>query len=342
MPSSGPQWVMLTANPSHNWFYKELVQPYLLWLKTGQRTEKLLVYEDTKLPILELFESDTYANKSNLSDDYIRTLEATFKGQMRDRYLLGKWVAFEGLVHPDYDHVTHTLTRKDAEHYLADCLLHHVQVQVIEAYDFGIVSPSCYLLAFVDHMGRVIVLDGYYKTDFSYDKQPDEIRRIRAKYSGMLMFNGRIHADPAIFKKVVVAGLRETGSTIAKLFEEMGLWMRPASNDIVTGIAKVNSYLNGRKGIPHIITGEDPGPLIYFCDDLPFIQDEFNTYYWKQNPLGQRIDEPADTNDHAMNTLKYMLSYLPDVSKIVTPKEALPKKWMQWHEVEMGDRSSGA
>jgi hypothetical protein len=75
---------------------------------------------------------------------------------------------------------------------------------------------------------------------------------------------------------------------------------------------------------------------------MPFIQDEFNTYYWKQNPLGQRIDEPADTNDHAMNTLKYMLSYLPDVSKIVTPKEALPKKWMQWHEVEMGDRSSGA
>lgn len=337
MPSSGPQWVMLTANPSHNWFYKELVQPYLLWLKTGQRTEKLLVYEDTKMPILELFESDTYANRTNLSDDYIRTLEATFKGQMRDRYLLGKWVAFEGLVHPDYDHTTHTLSRKDAENYLADCLLHHVQVQVVEAYDFGIVSPSCYLLAFVDHMGRVIVLDGYYRTDFPYDKQPDEIRRIRAKYSGLLMFNGRIHADPAIFKKVVVAGLRETGSTIARLFEEMGLWMRPASNDIVTGVAKVNSYLNGRKGVPHIINGDDPGPMIYFCDDLTFIQDEFNTYYWKQNPLGQRIDEPADSNDHAMNTLKYMLSYLPDVSKIKVPAEELPKKWMFWHELDTDD-----
>ncbi len=342
MPASGPRWLMLTANPSHNWFYREIVQPYLLWLKTGQRTEKLLVDADTNTPIVELFESDTYANKHNLSSDYIASLESTYKGQMRDRYLLGKWVAFEGLVHPDYDPSVHTLSREEAENYLAECLLSHVQIQAIESYDFGIVSPSCYLVGFVDHLGRVIVLDGYYQADFSYDKQPQAIRDIRAKYAGLLMFSNRIYADPAIFKKVVVAGMRETGSTIAKLFEDDRIFMRPASNDILTGVGKVNGYLSGRRGFPHLMTGDDPGPLIYFVDDLAFIGDEFSSYYWKQNPLGQRIDEPADAQDHAMNAVKYLLSYLPEVSKIVVPADALPPKWLYWHEVEMDYKGDGA
>src|SRR5260221_7867240 len=143
MPASGPRWLMLTANPSHNWFYREIVQPYLLWLKTGQRTEKLLVDADTNTPIVELFESDTYANKHNLSSDYIASLESTYKGQMRDRYLLGKWAAFEGLANRDYDPSVHTLSPKAAENYLAECLLSNVQLQAIESYAFGIVSPRC-------------------------------------------------------------------------------------------------------------------------------------------------------------------------------------------------------
>jgi hypothetical protein len=340
MPASGPRWLMLTANPSHNWFYKELIQPYLLWLKTGQKVEKLLIDSDTGLPLMELFESDTYANKANLSHDYIVGLEATYKGQMRDRFLLGKWVAFEGLVHPDYDPAVHTLSRAEAENYLAECLLRHVQIQAVEAYDFGIVSPSCYLLGFVDDRGRVIVLDGFYQSDFPYNMQPQAIRDIRARYAGLLMFNNRIHADPAIFKKTVVAGMKETGSTIAKLYQDDKIYMRPSSNNIVTGIAKVNSYLAGKKGVPHIITKEDPGPMIYFVDDLAFIGDEMSSYYWKQNTAGQRIDEPMDAHDHAMNALKYMLSYLPEVSKIVVPESALPPKWQYWHETELGYKGS--
>jgi len=335
MPATGPRWLMLTANPSHNWFYKELVQPYLLWLKTGQKTEKLLVDAETRIPIMELWESDTYANKPNLSDDYIATLETTYKGQMRDRYLLGKWVAFEGLVHPDYDPSVHTITREEAESHLATCLLSHVQIQTIECYDFGITSPSCYLVMFVDDRGRVIVLDGYYKSNFSYDEQPQAIRDIRAKYAGLLSFTGRIKADPAVFRKSVIAGQKQTGSTIAKLFEEHFIYMKPATNDIIAGVTKINAYLAGKKGISHLVTSDETGPLLYFVDDLDFIGDEMASYYWKQNTLGQRIDEPMDGNDHAMNTLKYGLSELPDASKVIVPENALPPKWMFWHEAEI-------
>ena len=61
------------------------------------------------MPIIELCESDTYANKANLKPDFIATLETTYKGQMRERYLLGKWAAFEGLVHPEFDTARHVI-----------------------------------------------------------------------------------------------------------------------------------------------------------------------------------------------------------------------------------------
>jgi hypothetical protein len=90
MPSTGPRWVMLTANPSPNWFFKEIVQPYLIWKKSGVRTPKLIVDTETGSPIMELYEGSTYTNAENLPPDYIKGLESTYKGQMRERFLEGK------------------------------------------------------------------------------------------------------------------------------------------------------------------------------------------------------------------------------------------------------------
>ena len=334
MPSTGPRWLMLTANPSANWFYKEVVQPMIIYRDKGLRTEKLLVDRNTNEPIVDLFEGSTYTNAANLEPDYLRNLETTYKGQMRDRYLMGKWAAFEGLVHPEFSLEKHVLSRAQMENHLIDCLARHVKLTVLEGFDFGMVSPSCYLFAFIDDYGRVFVIDGYHKPEFHYTLQPDEINRIRGQFYGQLNARERIYADPAIFKKNNVGRYKDVAIPVARLFEEMGIDMRPGGNDILPGIAKVNAYLAGRHDIPHVITGEKPGPLLYVCDDLEFIQDEIFSYYWKRNPQGQHIDEPIDNNDHAMNTLKYMLSKLPVPSEISIPKDKLPPQWAFWHEID--------
>jgi hypothetical protein len=336
MPSSGPRWIMLTANPSPNWFFKEIVQPYLIWKKSGQKTEKLIIEEETGLPVMDLFEGSTYTNAANLPPDYIKGLESIYKGQMRDRFLLGKWAAYEGLVHGEWQRDVNMITREQAMAHLESCQRRHVKIKIVEGYDFGLTSPSCYLMGFVDDFGRLIIIDGYHKSGFHYTLQPEEIYKIRDSYAGYgLSFKEAIMADPAIFKKIVVAGIKDTGDTIAKLYQEEGLFTRPASNEIMAGIAKVNGYINGKHDVPHLITGEKPGTLLYMCDDLTFIEDEITSYYWKRNPMGQAIDEPSDTNDHAMNVIKYMLSKLPHPSKIEVPKSALPPGWMQWQESDI-------
>jgi hypothetical protein len=256
---------------------------------------------------------------------------------MRDRYLLGKWAAFEGLVHPGFDNQIHCISREQALKHLDKCLQRHVQVKMVEGYDFGIVSPTCYMLGFVDDVGRMFIIDGFYLPEFSYDLHPQAIFDIRSRYTGRLVADDPIDADPAIFRRMVIAGRKDTGDTLAKLHRDAGLIMKPASNDVVAGIAKVNSYLSGLQHIVHPITGERPAPLLYVVNELEWFQSEISAYYWKRNPQGQNIDEPVNSNDHAMNTLKYMLARLPEASKVVIPERALPPQWTYWHEMDVGD-----
>jgi len=332
-PASGPRMLFVGCNPTRNWVYRELIAPLKLWKDKGIMTEKLLVDKETMQPIMELYESDVYANKDNLDPDYIKTLETSYKGQMFDRYVMGKWVAYEGLVHPAFDPAIHFLSRQDIMDYLIELKQNHVEVRALEGYDFGNTSPSCYVLAFVDNWGRVIIVDGFYLPDFNYQHQPAKVNEIRLKYMGLINFEDPIIADPDIFRKKVVAH-RDTGTSIAKLLTEGGMDLRPGFNDIVSGIAKVNAYLSDKIGCRHLLTGEPNGPMLYVCDDLTWYEGEITNYYWKKNPFGEKIDEPQDTNDHAMNTTKYLLSFLPEPADVVIPTKLLPPDWMFWREME--------
>lgn len=337
MPSSGPRWLMVTANPSHNWFYKEIVQPYIIWRDKGIRTEKLLVDTETGVPIMDLFEGSTYTNAANLPEDYIRGLEAMYKGQMRERFLMGKWAAYEGLVYSEFNINIHTIPRRVMHQHLVNLARRHVKVRSIESYDFGITSPTCYLFGFVDDLGRVFVPNGFYEPNFHYTKHVPKILEIRRRYQDFVKFEAP-YADPAIFKKQIVAGHKVAdATTMAKLHADAGLRMVPANNDILNGIAKVTSYIGGSIDIPHLITGETPGPLLYVAEELEWYSDEFTNYYWKRNPQGKNMDEPVDGTDHAMDATRYLLSPLPDPSELVMPKNALPPGWMMWHEMEMSE-----
>lgn len=335
MPSTGPRWIILTCNPNMGWVYQELVKPFLLWKKTGRMSPELLVDEETNVPIMELYEGSTMTNAANLPADFIKGLRAAYKGQNYDRFVLGKWASYEGLVYEGYNPDVNRLTYDQIMDHLINCIERHVKVQVIEGYDFGLQSPSCYGLGFVDDFGRVFILDGYYKPNFSYEDQPREINKIRAKYNNLLNFEDAIRADPDIFRKKVIAGKRDTGSTVAKLLSVKGLTFRPASNIIESGIAKVSAYINGKADMPHPITGALGSPMLYIVDDLDWFNDEIMNYFWTKNTHGQRIDKPQDTKDHAMDMTKYMLCHLPAPSEVELPVAMQVPGWTKWHEAEL-------
>lgn len=339
MPNTGPRWMMLTCNPTANWVFKELIHPFMIWRDRGIKTPNLPVDPISGECILDLWEGSTYTNKDNLAPDYIATLEAMYHGQMRERFLMGGWAAFEGLVHGIFDIRVHGLTRQEALDHLNDCIIRHVRVRLVEGYDFGLSAPTVYMLGFIDDLGRVIVIDGFYKPNLNYTEHKNEIEMIRGRYlssfGGRLRCDDPINADPSIYKQQVVKHHGETGETIANLLEGDGLDIRPASNDVMPGIAKVNAYLADRFNVPHL-TQDDrlAGPMLYVVDDLSWFQDEIANYYWKRDSQGRLAEVPQEHNDHAMNTLKYMLAFLPQPSEIKPPIPIDQKPWMKWREVE--------
>lgn len=345
MPRTGPRHFIITCNPTRNWVYRKLIKPVHMYKETGLVTPQLLCIRDgkTEQPILDkdgkpqlligIVEGSTYENAANLEPDFIETLESTYRGAMRDRFLLGGWGSYEGLVYPTFDEVTHMLPYDDVMDYLGNLQQKFYDVNFIEGYDFGIAVPSCYLCGFADAWGNIFIVDGFYEKgeDMPVEDQRQAIKDLRDKYG--IYGNPPILSDPAIFRRTT-ATKRTIGQSTADILYDNGQGVRVVrgNNDILNGIIKVSAYLAHSRMHPHPLTGAHGAPHLYFTDNLQFVADEFTTYMWKTNSKGDREDLPRDKDDHAMDTIKYMLSRRPEIAKL--PEYAVPKppSYMKWQQ----------
>ena len=316
LPTTGPRWMVLTANPSRNWVYRELVRPVQLY-QQGFSQPNLMVNASGH-PVVELHEGSTYENKDNLPADYIAGLENTYKGQMRSRYLLGEWGAFEGLVYPQFDLNTHVLPHQWVERHLTNEIRGNRKIVMLEAYDHGLVVPSCYLLAFVDGHGRTIIVDGYYKAESTVEQSAKAIRSLRAYYSALgVSFRDMVYADPDVFRRKT-GDSKTIGVTVADMFwDEYRIMMTRGNNDIMNGIVKVQSYLSNSQFMTHPVTGHLEAPTFYVSDRCDYLINEATDYYWKRNPKGDYEDQPQDGNDHALDTVRYILTDRPAAAPLI-------------------------
>jgi hypothetical protein len=335
--------MLLTANPSLGWVYHKLVKPYhdfkagrynpdLLCERDRETQQPVLDAQGRPIPLIEVFEATTYDNAQNLPADFIAGLEAKYTGKMRDRYLLGKWVAFDGVVYQDYDAAVHRVSDRYLHAHLSALRDAGEQFNVVEAYDLGLTVPSCYLYALVDSQQNVYITDGFYTAPFDLQEQVKQMNAIRGNDN-----MDEINADPAIFRK----NSMQNGVPVApaQLFAERGIRMRRAPNERMSGIVNVMQYVRLQKTRVNPFTGEMGAPKLFFSDKLGFLHDEFNTYRWRRDRTDTSTDTTVDKDDHAMDALRYMLGGQVSpgrrTSKLV---RAVPPVVRQWHEQEDEDR----
>jgi len=334
MPRTGPRIFCITCNPTGNWVYRKLVRPVHRYYK-GLMDKDLLLDKHTQEPLIEIYEGSTYENEANLEPDFIDTLETTYKGQMKQRFLLGKWASFEGLVYGDFTDDVHVIKHHILEDYYWSLVEGGYDVSIIEGYDHGLAVPSCYLLGFVDYFGNVFLLAGYYEAEKGVEWLADEIKDRRLQYQVPL--GTKIHADPAIFRRSGTEK-RTVGKSTAKLFADEGIQMVRGNNDIINGIQKVQGYVAPQRFHRHPLDGTYPSPFLFVSDELEFVANEMNEYYWRRDTSSELVDMPQDRNDHAMDTLKYMLSTRPPVSTLSPSAQVLKglvkPTYMTWQEGE--------
>lgn len=304
MPPVGPQWFRFGANPTRNWLYRELVQPFFTYKRTGLVTQKLLVDEETRKPLLNVFNAPSTANQKHTGKGYVQRMRSVFRGSMSKRFVDADWGAYEGLVYPEYDEAMHMVPHEQMQKYVLNGLAEDL-LGVVEGYDYGQVSPSCYLLGFFNDTGDVFIADGFYDARMNVQSQAKNIKTIRNSWK--VTPSDHIYADPDIFRGRNATATK-VGESIAALFRDFGIEMQRGANAIESGLDKVATYLNVDDMHMHPFKRGYGAPRLYITSKLEFWHNEIVDYYWNKNVQGENVDKPRDTNDHAMDATKYLFT----------------------------------
>ena len=348
MPKTGPRFLIFTTNPTANWVYRKVIKPVHdlnrglfnpdLLCQTDDDARPIMV-EGRPVPIIEIFEGSTYENRENLEPDYLKTLESSYRGQMRDRFLLGKWASYEGLVYGEFDMEKHVIPQAVVESYFWKLLNMGVDVEILEGYDFGIAAPSCHLFGFCDMGGNVFLMDGFYEAEKTIEWQAAQMNKVYDYYGGCRA--EKVLSDPDVFRRKS-GGKKVVGRTIADMFKDEDILLDRGNNDIMNGIVKVNQYLYSQRVHTNPITHDTGAPYMYVSDKLDFFINEITAYFWNKNTDGENIDKPQVKNDHSMDALRYMLSHRPSISRLLIK---LPQRNIvglhRWAEVDRSERLAG-
>lgn len=234
-------------NPMH-WFYQE-------WIKKSR--EKNCLY-------LHFLMSDN----PSLAPEVLKRYQSLYSGAFYERFVLGKWVAAEGLVYPEAAQGRYTEAPPGgvAEQYCISC-------------DYGTVNPMSMGL-WAKH-GET----WYREKEYYYSSRCQGIQLTDEEYYEALccLAGGR---------KIEAVIVDPSAASFIQCVKRHGRWkVLPAKNSVTDGIRKVHEAFKQGK----IKIGPD-------CTDT---LREFSLYRWEE---GQGKDVPKKENDHAMDDIRYFVS----------------------------------
>ncbi len=234
-------------NPRH-WFYNE-------WIKKAK--EKNCLY-------LHFLMNDN----PSLSESIRKRYESLYSGAFYERFVLGKWVAVQGLVYPFFnekEHTTGDLPDACSQYYIS-C-------------DYGTVNPASFGLWGL-HNGK-----WYRLKEFYHDSKAKGFQMTDKEYYDELV---NLAGDKRVEAVVVVPS---AASFMECIRREGKFRVVPAKNQVSDGIRKVSEKLKQGK----IIIGSS-------CTDTI---REFSMYRWDCNSVN---DTPKKEYDHAMDDIRYFVA----------------------------------
>lgn len=234
-------------NPKH-WFYEN-------WIKKAK--EKNCLY-------LHFLMTDN----PSLSPSVIKRYERLYSGGFYERFVLGKWVAVDGLVYPEAAKGKYTREPpvREFEKYYISC-------------DYGTVNPTSMGLwgLYGECWYRLDEL--YYSSRLEGNQLTDE-----EYYEKLLLLAGE--------RKIEGIVIDPSAASFAECIRRKGKFrVIPAKNDVLSGIRRVSSAMR-------------EGKIIISPVCVAAIK-EFSLYRWEEN---MTKDTPKKENDHAMDDIRYFVS----------------------------------
>ena len=234
-------------NPAH-WFYEE-------WIKKAD--EKNCLY-------LHFLMEDN----PSLSPTVIERYKKLYSGAFYERFVLGRWVAADGLVYPSLAKGGHTgeAPETEAAQYYISC-------------DYGTVNPSSFGL------WGLYGTKWYRLKEYYHASRQTGVQRTDEEYYDALC---ALAGDRAITAVIV----DPSAASFIECIRRHGRFrVTPARNDVIDGIRRVSDALNNSK--------------IVICPGCRDLLREAGLYRWDS---GAHKDTPRKEHDHAMDDMRYFVS----------------------------------
>jgi len=193
-------------NPYH-WFYRE-------WIKNAESKKALYIHF-------------TMRDNPSLSPEILKRYETLYTGTFYERFVLGRWVAAQGLVYPMFDYNANTAVENPkCERFYISC-------------DYGTVNPASFGLW--GSCGDV----WYRLKEYYYSSRREGAQKTDEEYYAELE---RL-ADGCKIEAVVIDP--SAASFIECIRRHGKFTVIPAKNDVLSGIRRVSDALRNKKILFH-------------------------------------------------------------------------------------------
>lgn len=235
-------------NPQH-WFYKEWIQ------KSDEKNALYLHF--------------TMKDNPSLSQKVIKRYENLYSGAFYERFVLGKWVAADGLIYPEAANGKYTFSPPDNEilSYFVSC-------------DYGTVNPTSMGLWGLHGDGI-----WYREKEYYFSSRREGFQKTDEEYyEDLCLLCGE--------EKISGVIVDPSAASFIECIRRHGKYrVIKANNDVVDGIRKVSDALRSS--------------LIRICPSCKDALREFSLYRWDSS---HGKDAPLKENDHAMDDIRYFVS----------------------------------
>ena len=247
-------WFNCNPESPKHWFYEE-------WVKQPDKHNALHLH----------FELD---DNPALAEEIKARYRSMYSGVFYDRYILGKWVAADGIIYPQFDEAKHVVKSKPR-----DYAKYYVSI------DYGTHNPTSMGLWGLYNRKWYRVADSYFDSVKQMRQRTDE-EHYRELHN--------LITDNTGGKKPVAVIVDPSAASLIECIKRHGEYrVRQADNDVLSGIANVSTELNAGR--------------LLFCDCCHEIFDEFMSYIWDQKAAERGEDKPVKQYDHAMDDMRYFV-----------------------------------
>jgi hypothetical protein len=281
---------------------------------------------------------------------YVKDLETRYKANqmMFDRYLLGKWVAAEGLVYPGWKRedniIDPTAQRWDGQQIIPE------GASAYEYIDHGLTSPTAvgWVVPVACECGcnqtDYFIIGEHYVGGRGVHYHASCIKSIRNQLGLPILGT---FLDSQAFSNVQTRSSAELAANpkLSELFSyadqylDEEIFVLPNQKDWDAGYDRITELLATDPDHYHPITGVRGSPHLFVARHCGNFIREIESYKWKKVKASDEWkEEPVDKDDHLMDGLNGFLTTRPAPFEVVKP---VVVDWVLRDLEEMDMRSNG-